>query len=97
MPSTPIKPSLPDFNTAACLITRSISREEASEGGICTVALDLRGVESVNADALACFVALHNRLRASGRQLILCNVGPLAREVLSATGLDEVFDVRLAA
>jgi hypothetical protein len=40
---------------------------------------------------------LHNRLAASGGRLVLCNVGPLAFEVLGITRLTDLFEVRRAA
>ena len=56
--------------------------------------LDLVGVECLTAGGLGELVALHNRLRNSGGQLVLVNVGERAFEVFAVVGLTEFLELR---
>ena len=56
--------------------------------------LDLAGVECLTAGGLGELVALHNRLRNSGGQLVLVNVGERAFEVFAVVGLTEFLELR---
>jgi anti-anti-sigma factor len=58
--------------------------------------LDLRAVKLPTAGGLGQLVALHKELRASGSQLVLCNVREEAYEVFRLTRLTELLDVRRA-
>jgi anti-anti-sigma factor len=56
--------------------------------------LDLGGVDVLSAAGLGELVTLHRRVRASGGNLVLCNVGDRAYEVLELSRLTDVLDVR---
>ena len=55
--------------------------------------LDCAGVNYVTSTDLSVLIRLHNRLRAGGRRLVLCNVSPFVHEVLTTTRLHTVFDI----
>ena len=56
--------------------------------------LDLAGVRFVSSAALGAFVALHRKLQAVGGRLSLCNLNPEMEEVIRATKLDSLLDIR---
>jgi anti-anti-sigma factor len=58
--------------------------------------LDLGGVPVLTAAALGMLVAVHKECRAGGGGLTLCNVRPPLHDILQATRLTELFDVRPA-
>jgi anti-anti-sigma factor len=63
------------------------------DSGIDRLVLDLGGVPYLTAASLGGLVALRGRLRASGIDLILRGVGPLAYQALEMTRLTRLFDI----
>jgi anti-anti-sigma factor len=59
-----------------------------------TLFLDLADVEAPTAGGLGQLVKLHQKLRDAGRELVLVNVGARVLEVLEATGLTALLDIR---
>jgi len=57
------------------------------------VVLDLSDVESLDAGGLTTLLSLHQWARGWGVQLKLVNPTHFVREVLTRTGLDQVFDI----
>jgi anti-anti-sigma factor len=58
--------------------------------------LDLGNVEYLTSTTLGWLVGLHTRLRSAGRHLALSRPQPQVREVIEATCLDRLLDVRPA-
>jgi anti-sigma B factor antagonist len=58
--------------------------------------LDFGNVEYLTSATLDTLVSLHRKLRVRGRHLTVGNLGPLVHEVFAVTGLDRLFDLRLA-
>ena len=94
MPSDLIIPAFPDIEASARLITRAFTHEEPAGRDGRAFVLDLSRVKVPTAGGLGQLVALHNRLRASGGRLVLCNVGARAFEVLELAHLTRLLDVR---
>jgi hypothetical protein len=82
MPSLPIIPTFPNIEASAGLMARAFTHKEPKGQGHRALLLDLDGVKVLTAGDLGRLVALHNRLRASGGRLALCNVGRWAFEVV---------------
>jgi anti-sigma B factor antagonist len=55
--------------------------------------LDLEGIRYVSSTGLGALVACDRRVRAGGGCFALVNVGPLVREALAVTRLDQVLDI----
>jgi anti-anti-sigma factor len=68
----------------------------AEELGERSLILDLAAVEYVFSDVLSILVALHQRLRATGGHLMLCNVRPKVFKIFELTHLHQVLDVHMA-
>jgi anti-anti-sigma factor len=59
---------------------------------ICDVVLDFAKVTILNSTCLAALLRLRNHLQGHGGHLVLCNIGAMARSILSVTGLTGVFE-----
>jgi anti-anti-sigma factor len=66
------------------------------DAGLRELCLDFGKVSYLTSTGLAKLVALHNRLRAEGGSLALCNVSPRIYELFEVTRLTQLFDVRPA-
>ena len=66
----------------------------ARKRGDCDVLVDLAEVEVLNSSHMASLLRLRTFLQTCGHRLILCNVNPLTKGVLSATGLETAFEIR---
>ena len=80
----------PDIEVSARLIAKVFTHEKPAR----PVVLDMSEVKVLTASGLGQLITLHNRLRASGGQLVLCNVGERAYEVFEVTRLTDLLDVR---
>ena len=60
------------------------------------VIIDFNNVDSIFSPALALLVGLHQKLQATGRRLILRNVGREVHEVFVAANVDKVLELRTA-
>jgi anti-anti-sigma factor len=94
MLSQPIIPAFSNLEASARLLGRAFAHGDPAQQGRRTLVLDLGEVKVPTAGGLGELVALHHRLRASRRQLVLCNVGPQAFEVFELTRLTQLLDVR---
>ena len=66
----------------------------AGRAGPDTVLLDLGNVAYVSSMALGTLVRLHQKLKAAGRRLSLCDLRPDVLDVLEATRLTLLLDIR---
>lgn len=94
MPQGTITPALPDLAASARLISHALAHGDSPARIAPPLTLDLAGVRALTAADLGQLVGLHHRLRASGGRLVLCNVAPLAVDVLRLTHLTHLFEVR---
>jgi anti-anti-sigma factor len=60
------------------------------------VRLDMSAVRYLSSEPLGKLVAFHTRVRGAGGQVLLDNVQPLVHEVLEATQLTRLFNIRCA-
>jgi anti-anti-sigma factor len=67
-----------------------------TESGPRRLHLDLSNVQLLTAAALGMLVAVHKEVKAVGGCLALCNVRPRLHDILRATRLTDLFDVRQA-
>ena len=67
---------------------------EINESSRCPLVLDLSDAGVPTAAGLGELITLHKRVRASGGQLVLSNVGERAYEVFKLTRLTDLLDVR---
>jgi len=58
------------------------------------VLLNFAGVERLSSLMLGKLLMLNKKLRSKGGQLKLCEIGPEIQEVVAATHLDRILDVR---
>ena len=58
-----------------------------------SVVLDCAGVGEITPANLSKLLKLHEFTAQCGRRLVLCNIEPAAEDVLSITGLVDVFDL----
>ncbi len=58
----------------------------------CDVVLDFSKVTVLNSTCLAALLRLRNHLQGHSGRLVLCNIGAMARSILSVTGLTGVFE-----
>ncbi|MGD8501585.1 MAG: STAS domain-containing protein [Phycisphaerales bacterium] len=65
--------------------------ETVSEKCDCDVIIDFSKVEIINSWNISNLLILRSLLEDSGRQLILCNVGTVAKCIFVVAGLNEVF------
>jgi anti-anti-sigma factor len=68
--------------------------ELAGTSGRRHLRLDLGTVRYISSEPLGKLVSLYRQVRAAGGRLVLENVTPLVYEVLTATQLTRLFDVR---
>jgi anti-anti-sigma factor len=94
MPSRTISPALADVEASLRLMSNAFCHEKATGREPSTLVLELGGVRALTASGLGQLVSLHNRLAATGRKLVLQNVGGGAYEAVAATGLHRLLDVR---
>jgi anti-anti-sigma factor len=64
-----------------------------SENDIRIVVIDLSDVEMLDAGGLSALLSLHQWARSRGVQLKIVNPSHFVNEVLTRTGLDQVFDI----
>ncbi|MFO0843293.1 MAG: STAS domain-containing protein [Gemmataceae bacterium] len=94
MPSRTISPALADVEASLRLLSIAFRHEEATGREPSTLVLELKGVKALTASGLGQLVSLHHRLAATGRKLVLQNVGDGAYQAVAATGLHRLLDVR---
>lgn len=87
-------PTPTDLEPSTRLIVSAFGTDDQPESPSPALVLDLGEVTELTADGLGQLVSLHKRLRASGGQLVLCNVGERAYEVFEVTRLIDLLDVR---
>jgi len=58
------------------------------------VVVDLANVEYLTAEGLGTLVSLHNKLKAKGSYLALCNVNALVAHVLTVTNVERFIEIR---
>ena len=78
-------------------VTHGVAGELADLAGATAspvLLLDLGNVEYLTSTTLGWLVGLHTRLRSAGRHLALSRPQPQVREVIEATCLDRLLDVR---
>jgi anti-anti-sigma regulatory factor len=95
MPSRTISPAFADVEASLRLMSNAFHHEVPAGRGPSTLVLEMGGVKALTASGLGQLVTLHNRLAASGRRLVLQNVGQGAYEAVAVTGLTSLLDVRL--
>src|SRR5687767_9938933 len=82
------------FDEAVCEeAQREIPAAAARNPGVAVV-LDLSGVDYMPSLGLGALVGLMRSLRQAGHRFILAGVTPEAREVLTITRLDKLFEMR---
>ena len=71
---------------------QNVIQQVGNQAG-CHVIVDLAEVDILNSSHLASLLRLRRMLRRCEHRLILCNVRPATKGILSVTGLDAVFEI----
>lgn len=72
-------------------LTAALARHLSS--GHCEIVLDLTNLQFCDSSGLSVFVQAHRELRSAGGRLKLHNASPHLRTLLTATALDQEFDI----
>jgi anti-anti-sigma factor len=89
-----VRVRLRDLDAGAAMLLFDALLHLVQERGRRDLYLDCAAVESMSSAVLGRLVLLHRKLRDAGGQLSLFNLAPQVREVLRASLLTDLLDVR---
>lgn len=81
-------PQEPNTSDELAALTEYVSEKENYN-----VVVDFAGVENITSSNLSRLLQLQQLTADGGRRLVLCNVDPATEDILSVTGLSEVFEL----
>jgi anti-anti-sigma factor len=85
------------LNAGASVLLMDDLAEAAQQSGLASLYLDLREVEFLSSEMFAQLVVLDRQLRNAGGRLALFNLNPLMQDLLQASCLTGLLDVRAIA